>query len=140
MGFEAITNGVRHAELMEIGAVFYEAEIHMDAILSYPWMVEHKIAVFPHKRALALDLPVLTLLYGLPESLRGKKRISSVSNLENASEIECEDTSDFQPSGDVPQAVNKVEIQPEGVELSVPLSHKRKKRQKKSWKKSCNMP
>ena len=121
---------------MEIGAVFYEAEIHVDAILSYPWMVEHKIAVFPHKRALALDLPVLTLLYGLPESLRGKKRISTISNFGNASEIECEDTSDIQPSGDELNAVNKVEIQPGGVESNVPLSLKQKKKQK-SWKKAA---
>ena len=84
LGFEAMTNGVSHVEQMKFGAVFYEADIHVDAILSFPWMVEHKIAVFPHKRALAIDFPVLTLLFGLPDSTQRKKYISTVQNLENA--------------------------------------------------------
>ena len=34
-------------------ATFHEAEIQVDAILSYPWTEEAKIGVFPHLEALA---------------------------------------------------------------------------------------
>ena len=43
---------------------FYTAKLDVDAILSYPWLCENKIGVSPHKNALALDEPELTLLYG----------------------------------------------------------------------------
>ena len=36
----------------------------MDGILSYAWMAKEKLGMFPHLRAMALDLPVTTLLYG----------------------------------------------------------------------------
>jgi len=45
----------------------------VDAILSYPWMVQMKIGVFPHKRALAIDLPKFTLLFGLRFDRRKKR-------------------------------------------------------------------
>ena len=45
-------------------AEFYEAQIDVDAILSYPWLREHKIGVYPHLCALTKMKPRHTLLYG----------------------------------------------------------------------------
>ena len=45
-------------------AKFYEAQIRVDAILSFPWMTQNKIGVFPHHNALAIDQPAFILLYG----------------------------------------------------------------------------
>jgi hypothetical protein len=70
--FTQVVNGVELPQTREYRTMFYEAAIKVDAILSYPWLVEKKIAVFPHKRALAMDLPVLTLLYGLRNEKKKK--------------------------------------------------------------------
>ena len=43
---------------------FYEAAIKVDAILSYPWLLENEVGVMPHKRALAVEYPEPTLLSG----------------------------------------------------------------------------
>ena len=67
LGFEAQKNGIWQDELMEFGASFFEAEINVDAIISFSWMAQHKIGVFPHKRALAIDHPELIMLYGLSD-------------------------------------------------------------------------
>ena len=45
-------------------ASFYEADIRVDAILSFPWMLHNKIGVFPHRHAMALEGSQLTWLYG----------------------------------------------------------------------------
>jgi hypothetical protein len=45
-------------------AEFYAAEIEVDAILSYPWLRENGVGVFPHHDALAKDWPEFALLYG----------------------------------------------------------------------------
>jgi hypothetical protein len=50
-------------EKFETEVEFHLAEIKVDAILSYPWLLEHEIGVFPHLRALAIANP-FTLLYG----------------------------------------------------------------------------
>ncbi len=34
-------------------ATFHEADIQVEAILSYPWMEEARVGVFPHLEALA---------------------------------------------------------------------------------------
>ena len=65
LGFVAQQNGEFQPELMNFPADFHEAEIQVDARISYPWMVDHQIGVFPHKRALAIDQPIFTLLFGL---------------------------------------------------------------------------
>ena len=31
---------------------FYSADIHVDAIISFPWLVKNRLGVFPHLRAL----------------------------------------------------------------------------------------
>ena len=57
-------DGQELAELYSCRAFFYEADIQVDEVLGYGWMVEFQIGVFPHNHALVLDRP-LTLLYGL---------------------------------------------------------------------------
>ena len=51
---------------------FYEASIRVDAILSYPWLAEMHLGVFPHHKALVQDSPHLKFLYGTREP--GKER------------------------------------------------------------------
>ena len=43
---------------------FYEANIDVDMILSYPWLRENRLGVFPHHNALAIDEPHFLLLQG----------------------------------------------------------------------------
>ena len=71
-------------------AEFYEADIQVDAILSYPWLVQNKIGVLPHRRALVTDLPDFVLLYGLGENTskyfqNGDKVTGFKAVVENAS-------------------------------------------------------
>jgi len=63
--FEQVVSGQKLPNVRSFQANFYEAEIGVDAILSFPWMAEHKIGVFPHHQALALEEPVFTLLFGV---------------------------------------------------------------------------
>ena len=46
-------------------ATFWEADIEIEVILSHSWLLENKIGVFPHHKALALDASNLRLLYGI---------------------------------------------------------------------------
>ena len=48
----------------------YEASIKVDVILSYPWLAESKFGIFPHHKALVLDSPELTFLYGTQDRRR----------------------------------------------------------------------
>jgi hypothetical protein len=58
-----------NVEPEEVGynAEFYDAEIKVDAILSYPWLAKAKLGIFPHHHALVLDCPELSFLYGLKD-------------------------------------------------------------------------
>ena len=47
-------------------STFFEADINVDAVLSFPWMAKNKIGVFPHLRAMALEKPKFTLRMGAP--------------------------------------------------------------------------
>jgi hypothetical protein len=51
-------------EMAQYKIDFNEADIEVDGILSYAWMAKEKLCVFPHLKAMALDLPVTTLLHG----------------------------------------------------------------------------
>ena len=62
MTFGTISGENAQTGTFECCADFLEAEIKVDAILSYPWMVKMKIGVFPHKGALILDRPGIPLL------------------------------------------------------------------------------
>ncbi len=63
-GAEKQVNGKKVPGLAQYKIDFYEADIEVDGILSYAWMAKEKLGVFPHLRAMALDLPVTTLIYG----------------------------------------------------------------------------
>jgi hypothetical protein len=52
-------------ECFEYEVEFYEANIKVDAILSFPWLAQAKLGVFPHHRALVLETPELTFLFGV---------------------------------------------------------------------------
>ena len=65
MFFDQVVDGRTLPQTRSFEAEFYEAVISVDAILSFPWMADHKIGVFPHHQALALEEPVFTLLFGL---------------------------------------------------------------------------
>ena len=43
---------------------FYQADIQADAILSHPWLVEKRLGVIPHLKALTVLEPELALLRG----------------------------------------------------------------------------
>jgi hypothetical protein len=65
-------DGGGQIETAEYEIEFYEANIKVDAILSYPWLAETKLGIFPHHKALAKDSPDLIFLKGVtkPESAR----------------------------------------------------------------------
>ncbi len=74
--FEVVENGYAHPQPIFLKAEFYAAEIEVDAILSYPWLRENQMGVFPHHDALAIDQPTFALLYGWKKGRKrwGKKR------------------------------------------------------------------
>jgi hypothetical protein len=61
-------NGGGGTELVEYEIEFYEANIKVDAIISYPWLAETKLGIFPHHKALVKDSPDLIFLQGVKES------------------------------------------------------------------------
>ena len=74
------SKGAREFALFE--GEFYEASIDVDMILSYPWLRENRLGVFPHHNALAIDEPRFLLLQGgIPQRKRysSKKRGARVS-------------------------------------------------------------
>ena len=83
LGFRQVLQGETMPDLRWEPATFYEADIRVDAILSHPWMVETKIGVFPHLRAMAVSEPEITLLMGLPKKRRTTKRVDGVQNWGN---------------------------------------------------------
>ena len=83
LDFRAISAGVPESFYHRMSGIFYEAEIQVDAILSYPWLVENRLVIFPHLGALALDEPKLVLLKGMQREgakARKKKRRKNRKN------------------------------------------------------------
>ena len=73
-------------------AVCYEADIAIDAILSYPWLAQNKIGVFPHHKALVVDEPRLLLLYGQKEKGKtqpqgSRRQVRQVTRLEACTDL-----------------------------------------------------
>ena len=62
--------------------IFYEADIKLDAIISYPLLRKNKIGIFPHHNALAMDSPVFTLLFpeGERQNPQRKERVEPTLN------------------------------------------------------------
>ena len=69
--FRQVVDGYTLPNSLALNAEFYEADISVDAILSYPWMAKAQVGVFPHHNALAIDTPHLTLLYGIRKGKGG---------------------------------------------------------------------
>ena len=65
LGFRQVYRNVMQEELRWLDTQFYEADIMIDAILSYPWLEDTKLAVFLHLKALASMDPEFSLLFGL---------------------------------------------------------------------------
>ena len=49
---------------VELDGEFFEANIGIDAILSYPWCKKHHLAVVPHLKCLAIVQPNLVFIHG----------------------------------------------------------------------------
>ncbi len=81
IGFTQVVNGKRLSNTLDFDVSFYEADIEVDAILSYPWMSANKIGIFPHHCALARDEPEFTLLYG-KMNWRANKEVEDQISLE----------------------------------------------------------
>ena len=62
--FSSVEESGRRPQTFEFPTTFYEAAIRVDAILSYPWLLENRLGVIPHRRALIMD-PENALLTGL---------------------------------------------------------------------------
>ena len=76
---------------MKFDVEFYEANIKVDAILSYPWLSQAKLGIFPHHKALVLDSPGLNFLYGVRDSAKKRQHLHS-----NPSELSVNNISKFQ--------------------------------------------
>jgi hypothetical protein len=68
LGFQQVVRGEIMPQLIWRSATFFEADIRIDAILSFPWLVENGIGVFPHLKALSLLDPEFSLLFGLSKA------------------------------------------------------------------------
>jgi hypothetical protein len=65
LGFRQVVRGEMMPEYFWRGCQFYEADITVDAILSFPWLQDNCIGVFPHLRALATLEPEFSTLLGV---------------------------------------------------------------------------
>ena len=65
LGFRRVMRGELLSDLDYRAASFYEADIRVDAIISYPWLEKNGIGIFSHLKALAVLEPEFTLLFGL---------------------------------------------------------------------------
>ena len=62
--FREFEDGFEKPKPIFYEAEFFGAEIEVDAILSYPWLMKNQVGVFPHHEALAKDWPHFSLLFG----------------------------------------------------------------------------
>ena len=80
LGFRQVIDGRDMPDFKWFTDEFYEADIKVDAILAFPWMVKHKVGVFPHHHALAMDRPCLVLLFGLAREKEHKNQNKNKRN------------------------------------------------------------
>ena len=59
-----LQNESLHPGWVDFDVEFYEANIKVDAILSFPWLADMKLGIFPHHKALVQDSPTLHFLFG----------------------------------------------------------------------------
>ena len=72
LNFNVVEDGFVQPQPRGFKGDFYGAEIELDAILSYPWLRENSVGVFPHRDALARDWPYFGLLYAWKEKVSAK--------------------------------------------------------------------
>ena len=70
LGFRRVMRGELLSDLDYRAASFYEADIRVDAIISYPWLEKNGIGIFPHLKALAVLELEFTLLFGLQKGAK----------------------------------------------------------------------
>ena len=72
LGFQPYLQGEPVSTLDWLPATFFEADIHVDAIISHPWLKQHRLGVFPHLGALASLEAGFYLLGGVSKANRRK--------------------------------------------------------------------
>ena len=72
LNFNVCEDGFVQPQPISFKGDFYGAEVEFDAILSYPWLRENSVGVFPHRDALARDWPYFGLLYAWKEKVSPK--------------------------------------------------------------------
>ena len=72
LNFNVVEDGFVQPQPISFKGDFNGAEIDFDAILSYPWLRENSVGVFPHRDALARDWPYFGLLYAWKEKASAK--------------------------------------------------------------------
>ena len=82
------TSGVVH-----LTGEFYTADIRLDGIISYPWLKENRLGVFPHMGALAAEDPFVLL-----KVFSGKKRkVKPSAQRDIQMVVEWEVSQNFEP-------------------------------------------
>ena len=70
LGFRHVVHGETMPEYFWRECQFYEADITVDAILSFPWLKGNRVGVFPHLNALATLEPEFSVLLGVTRRSR----------------------------------------------------------------------
>ena len=81
MRFTQEEDGVERDEVLEVTAEFFLSDLRIDAIISYPWMRENRIGIFPHLQALALRDPFVLLTGEIARPHKKHGRIREVGTL-----------------------------------------------------------
>ena len=76
--FEQWTEEGVRGNTKRLDGEFYSADIHVDAIISFPWLMKNRLGVFPHFGALVDLGPPVCHLYGVPSKghTKGRKRLN----------------------------------------------------------------
>ena len=147
------SNDLAEPETLEFNVDFFEANIQVDAILSFPWMSKARLGIFPHHKALVMDTPDLHFLYGVREHRKkcqndlpdfSKASVCGISEMifipekfgfhmpevgfeqkvRFLKEDELEELASHLNDNDPPQKIHRTIIAREGVEHSEPTSTK----------------
>ena len=76
-------NESNQGENVEFEVEFYEANIKCDAILSFPWLAQAKLGIFPHHKALVMDSADLQFLFGLRDKRKRQANFPKCGSIIN---------------------------------------------------------
>ena len=83
LSFKQVQEEVLLPDKVQYKVEFYVADIHLDAILGFPWLKANGLGFFPHYRALAREHPSQVLLYGIsPKDFRRVSRPAKTQTCE----------------------------------------------------------